>query len=83
MRDRQAGNDKVESDRRRAEIRTLPSDRRKGWGLGAGGCQSLSSADCLVPGSARVKATQKAGSGNLLLLPSPSLSASLFFLSLS
>lgn len=33
MRNRQAGSDKVESDRRHAEIRTLPSDKRKGWGL--------------------------------------------------
>jgi hypothetical protein len=41
MRDRQAGSDTVESDRRRAEIRTLPSDRRKGWRLGAARASAL------------------------------------------
>lgn len=83
MRDRQAGSDKVENDRRRAEIRTLPSDRRKGWGLGAGGCQSLSPAVCLVPGSARVKATQTTGSGIFSFHhPHPSLLLFSFCLSL-
>lgn len=58
---------RVENDRRDAEIRTLSFDERMGWRQGASAL-----AACPVPGSPRVKAIHKAGSGNLLLLlPSP------------